>query len=224
MILPSPTAPEGSVLTLPSYDASTFPSTCAILCRNTAPLISFAFSLIRRSVGCKVLGREIGAGLVTLVKKLSARDIDELLTKLEMYEQREVQRFERKGEDASADALRDKCQCLKVFIGGLSESDRTIPILCSKISSLFDDKVSGLVTLATVHKSKGLEWPLVFILDRELMPSKFARLPWQQQQERNLQYVAVTRAKLDLRYIQSGKWKVDNTLPMNRLEAALLED
>jgi hypothetical protein len=27
------------------------------------------------------------------------------------------------------------------------------------------------------------------------MPSKFAKLPWQKEQERNLEYVAYTRAK-----------------------------
>src|ERR1700744_2414002 len=42
----------------------------AILCRNNAPLLSMAFKLIRRSVGVQVLGREIGKGLVALVKKL----------------------------------------------------------------------------------------------------------------------------------------------------------
>ena len=64
----------------------------------------------------------------------------------------------------------------------------------------------GVVEVMTIHKSKGLEWDTVFILDPQLMPSKWAKLPWQQQQEKNLQYVAVTRAKLHLKYITSNSW------------------
>jgi len=68
MITAHPDAPEGSVLSLKDYEPSDFAPSSAILCRNTAPLISFAFSLLRRDVGCRVLGREIGQGLIALIK------------------------------------------------------------------------------------------------------------------------------------------------------------
>jgi len=218
MILPSPTAPEGSVTHLDRYSPSDFPSTSAILCRNTAPLVSLAFSLIRRGIGCRVLGREIGQGLVTLIKKLNAQDIFQLQIKLEMYEAREVEKFERKGELQSADSIRDKCQCISIFLSASS----SIEDLCNRIGNLFDDNSKGLLTLSTVHKSKGLEWPKVFILDKsKLMPSPFARLDWQKQQEINLIYVAITRAKLDLVYIESDKWKEEKEKEPNLSKADL---
>lgn len=40
------------------------------------------------------------------------------------------------------------------------------------------------------------------------MPSKWAQKSWELKQENNLLYVAVTRAKLNLRYISSGRWIV----------------
>src|SRR5215469_13731490 len=46
----------------------------AILCRNNAPLVSMAFKLIASGVGCQMLGRDIGVGLVRLVQKLSKDD------------------------------------------------------------------------------------------------------------------------------------------------------
>jgi superfamily I DNA/RNA helicase len=47
-----------------------------------------------------------------------------------------------------------------------------------------------------VHKSKGLEWPVVHILGRgDIMPSPRAKQEWQMEQEINLCYVAVTRAQ-----------------------------
>jgi len=56
-----------------------------------------------------------------------------------------------------------------------------------------------------VHKAKGLEWLRVFILDRDRMPSRWARRDWQVQQEENLIYVAYTRAKEELYFLPSDK-------------------
>jgi len=76
--------------------------------------------------------------------------------------------------------------------------------LAANIDALFSDNRDGSVlTLATVHKSKGLEWDRVFILDPKLMPSKYARQQWQLDQETNIHYVAITRARQELYYIDS---------------------
>jgi DNA helicase-2/ATP-dependent DNA helicase PcrA len=77
---------------------------------------------------------------------------------------------------------------------------------------MFTDESNGAslsrVTLSTVHKAKGLEFPTVFILDFDkYMPSKYAKRPWQIVQETNLIYVAITRAMERLVYINSDSWK-----------------
>lgn len=219
----SSSAPLGSVSKLTQYEPKDFVSTSAVLCRNTAPLISFAFALIRRGVGCRVLGKEFGTGLVTLVKKLNARSLDELEKKLEMYRTREVEKFLRKGEEEAAQGVRDKCDCIAIFIANADPSE-PLSYLYERITSLFSDGPSGLLTLSTVHKAKGLEWPKVFILDKsKLMPSKFARTAWAKEQERNLIYVAITRAVLDLVYIDSGCWKPEKH-ELTPMETAAMQD
>ena len=75
-----------------------------------------------------------------------------------------------------------------------------VVLLTDAIEAIFSNNASG-TTLATVHKAKGLEAPRVFILNPDGMPSKWARQEWQMQQERNLQYVAVTRALETLVYL-----------------------
>ena len=52
----------------------------AILCRNNAPLLSLAFKLLRRNIGCIMLGRDIGKGLQTLSKKLAPDDSTPITT------------------------------------------------------------------------------------------------------------------------------------------------
>ena len=67
------------------------------------------------------------------------------------------------------------------------------------IDSLFAENVKGVLTLSTIHKSKGREWPTVFWLDRAgTLPSKYAKQDWQLDQENNLCYVAATRAMTNL--------------------------
>lgn len=200
-------APVGSVQTLDRYSPADFSARSAVICRNVAPLVSFAYSLLRRRVPCKVLGREIGAALSSLVKKQKAKNIETLIERLEIWKEREVARHVARGANAQAEAVNDKFDCLSFFIDELPENDRSIARLLKNIDELFSDKNVGSVTLCTAHKSKGLEWDVVNILDfRKYMPSKWARQAWQQQQEKNLIYVACTRAKQTLRFIESAKW------------------
>ena len=164
--------------------------------------MAFAFGLIQRGVGVRVMGREIGQNLVTIVTKAKASDLGELETKLISMRNREIARAVAKGMDSAIAAIEDKYDCLNIF---LQHAD-TIDSLCASITDLFDESKRGLLTLATIHKAKGLEWETVFILDWHLCPSKWARQPWMQQQEKNLMYVAVTRAKLNLNFVVSNSW------------------
>ena len=111
----------------------------------------------------------------------------------------------KKGAVQQAALLEDKGHCLEILIlNEISSSDPTISGLKRRIKALFSDKVdSKPVLLSTIHKAKGMEWPVVFILDKSLMPSKFAKTPAEIQQENNLHYVAITRAQKTLVYIKS---------------------
>ena len=195
-------APEGAVDPAVTLDDAlkVLDGHDAVLCRNVKPLIELAYNLIGRGVGCYVLGREIGDGLVNLIKKMKARGIDALLQKLDAYEQREVAAFVAKGEEGKAEGVTDRVACILTIAERLDENNRTVPALIARIEALFSE-VNGVITLSTVHKAKGREWRRVAILAPELMPSKWARQDWQQKQEENLMYVARTRAIEHLMYL-----------------------
>lgn len=208
MILAAPSAPAGSVLSLPSYRPSDFPPGSAVLCRNKAPLVSHCYALLQRDVPCTILGKDIGKDLTTLVKKLRAFNLTDLQSKLEIWRSRESAKAEADGR--SPEPINDQAACISFLAGSLDEDSQQVSDLIAKIELMFTDDTGGSgsrVTLSTIHKAKGLEFPLVFLLDRDLLPSKYARLPWQRVQERNLLYVAVTRAKETLCYISSSCWK-----------------
>lgn len=129
-----------------------------------------------------------------------------MLKKLDDYEAREVDRAMAKDQSTKAESVRDRVDCIRIIIGALAERERTVPKLVEAIQSLFTDKANGTITLCTVHKAKGMEWQRVYILDHnKLMPSKWAKRPWQKEQEKNLMYVAYTRAKFELAFIDSDR-------------------
>lgn len=198
-------APLGSVEALPSFSLREFEGGDAVLCRTTAPLIQLAMRLIGRHMPVTVLGRDIGAGLVKLVRKLAnghVKTVAEFEAELDRYHASEMKRIEkRKNYEALASALDDRTTALRAFLEPF-DGEAPVQDVVDAIERLFSDKpVDGGVTLATVHKAKGLEWPRVFILNRENMPLR-RMSGWQLEQEFNIIYVAMTRAKIDLRMVE----------------------
>lgn len=197
----APDAAQGVVLELPLDEAiKRLTRDDAILCRNTAPLVQLAFTLIARGVGCRVLGKDIGQALTKLVKSMRARTIEGLLETLGKYREREVGKYQGRGEENKAEAVCDRCDCINTVVDNLDEKSRTIPKLLERLETLFSDD-GGVLTLSTQHKSKGREWRRVAVLRPDLNPSKWARQDWQVLQEENLMYVAWTRTLEELMFL-----------------------
>lgn len=201
----APGAAEGLVSRVGTrWGAHTFEINDLVVCRTTAPVITLAYKLMKGRVPVQVMGREIGQGLASLVKKLNAKGIDNLQTKLEAWRTREVEKAIAKNQDSKVDAVNDKADCIVCLIDGLVETDRTVPALLQVMADMFTDK-ENVVRLATIHRSKGLEAERVFWLNSSQCPSKWAKQEWQKQQEMNLCYVAATRAKQALFLIEDGQ-------------------
>ncbi len=198
----SETAIDGEILDISHEDfrkltATELNGSAAILCRNTAPLVELAFSLIRRRIACKVEGREVGEQLKKLVTRWkTAKTVEKLRDKLETYQEREVQKFLTKKQEVKAQQVEDTVATILVIIDQCeAEGKRSVADLVTYIDNLFADDVKGILVLSTIHKSKGREWNDVYWLDRHgTCPSKYARQAWQKAQETNLMYVAATRA------------------------------
>jgi DNA helicase II / ATP-dependent DNA helicase PcrA len=173
----------------------------AILCRNTAPLITLAYNFIANGKPCKILGRKIGEGLVKLVEAQKAATIIDLDKSLGEYLDREVKKFQERNEEMRAQAVGDKVQCVRSVMDNLPEDMQTVAGLIARIESMFSDDIKGLLTLATIHSVKGREYENVALYKPELIPSRYARQEWQEKQEWNLMYVAITRAQVGFYYV-----------------------
>jgi len=173
----------------------------AMLCRNNAPLVSMAFKLIREGVGCQMLGRDIGHGLIQLTRKLSKEDslpITTFISGMNEWLDKECAIATANDKPERVDKLTDQVECLRATIEGANPS--SVGDLRAVLQRVFS-KDNGQVMLSSVHQAKGLEWPLVVHLDPWRIPSKqstFAAAngdPRPLIQENNLRYVAETRTK-----------------------------
>lgn len=168
-----------------------------IVCRNMAPLVQYAYALLRKRVPVRLRGRDIGQNLVSFIKKLEANNMPDLLNKLTDWADEATAAARAKGNDLKIQTIEDKAQTIEAFVAACEGT--TIQQLCDMIESIFTGDYG--VELSTIHRAKGLEHKRVYILYPDLMPSKYARQPWQLTQERNLQYVAITRSKHELVYL-----------------------
>lgn len=198
-------APEGEMATINSADllarAATLSPEDSILCRNNAPLVELALGFIKRGIACHVEGREIGAQLCKLVTRWkSVKNLDQLVRRLEVYKDSEVSKLMAKGKEMKAETLADTIEALLAITIAMPNGS-TLEALQSKILGMFQDTNGRkrTLTLSTVHKSKGREWKRVFWYGKnKFQPSPYARQDWQVEQEKNLCYVAATRAMASL--------------------------
>lgn len=203
-ILPHESAPEGSVSVLGFAEAvAAIKPGDAVLCRYNKYIVSLCFKLIRNGVAARIEGRSsIGEGLLALAGRWKVKTLDALDKKLDTHLERETKKALAKDNEARAERVADQVETLRVLMESARERGlHSVDGLRAIIDGMFGDRVSSdkIVTLCSVHRSKGLEWKKVWLLGRaELMPSKMARKPWQVEQEFNLVYVAVTRSKSEL--------------------------
>ncbi len=195
--------PEGSVSTL---DECKLTATAGpgdfILSRINAPLVSIAMSLLRNGKRTRIAGRDIGAGLIALIRKMKARSVPDMLSKISAWEEREIARLEKRYAGKlnnetftqRADGIRDQAEMLVSLTNGAP----SIHEVEARITALFTDDglgAAGMITCSSVHKAKGLEADRVFILADTLRDNS--------DEERNICYVAITRAKSSLVYVSS---------------------
>ena len=201
-------APEGEVQSGVRPDwRGLIPGEDVILCRNNAPLITLALSMIGAGIGVKIIGRDIAAGLKKLALRFVAPSCQRLRRDLDEWLDHETARLLNDNQEEKIQTLKDKHSCLIVVIDSLSPT-ATVDRLVEKLDSLFHDR-NGVLELSTVHKAKGLEWERVFILRHDLLLPRRGAGATQLEQAENLRYVAYTRAKHALYLLHDSVVGVD---------------
>lgn len=213
----APNAFAGQVTRM-RWNSKTFQPQDMVLCRNNAPLIEFAFKLIKDRVPVYVKGRNIGTGLIQLIDELVSEKVwvpnpnrpgksmpkwtsenaivPTLVRKLDQWRLIQIELIEQEDPDneEAKQRVQDKYESIMVFID--DNKDGRVSSIIDVIDGMFsDENRKDAVICSTIHKSKGLEADRVYMYRGDLMYSDHINPGWQTVQEQNLDYVARTRGK-----------------------------
>jgi superfamily I DNA/RNA helicase len=246
-IEPSPYAPAGEVGIIKYAElAQVEPSaenTVAILCRMTAPLVSACLKMISEGRRAIVRGKDIGKSITDIIDKLqelktsSQLRVIDIPEGLDYYRQVQLAALQvREDNELAIEALYDRCDTvtalLQAYLAECEQANST-PFLDgfkNFITSKFDDSLDdNMFVFSTVHKAKGLEFDSVYLLEAaRTMPHPAAKKDWQIDQEYNIIYVALTRAKQRLYFLDKPiSWlklpTTDEEMEAEEIHSKLLE-
>lgn len=218
-ILPMEGKPQGHVQTIAEETllATDIPAGSAILCRLNKPLFSLFFPLLKQGRQVRLLGNDIGKGLASILSKKTRNNVelrqiaqDLLGWKYETIDKIEERKSLSKQSKSSAafaiQQVEDKYECLLIVLKATGSKQAALKAL----EEMFDTTEEPEIVLSTIHKMKGREYDNIYYLQHLLPPHILALISESQQiQEKNLRYVAITRARHNLTYVTPAKLPAD---------------
>lgn len=180
-------AKDGEVRHLPSWTVEDLPNVATIICRNNAPIFSMAIQLLKNGRYPEIVGNDLGKNLIKTLKKFGSPGLsqDKVHDMIDAWEK------EKKRKSRNEAKVADTADCLRIF----ADQGKNLGDAIAYAEHIMSAK--GPIQMLTGHKAKGLEWDDVFVLDKHLV--KVDR----DEQEKNLLYVMITRAKSNLYYVES---------------------
>jgi DNA helicase-2/ATP-dependent DNA helicase PcrA len=181
-----------------------------ILSRKTLPLVRMFFTFLILKKKATIKGSDFGINLIHMIEgekslaQLGATLANNLNKLREMLQKVGVFNVE---EHTGFVMLKDKSEVITFLMKMVNSVDE----LKQMITGIFRDNVTDGIMLSTVHKAKGLEANRVFIIKPLDMPLGVSK-GWMYQQEMNLKYIAITRAKREL--VIDKDWSEDDPTPV----------
>jgi DNA helicase-2/ATP-dependent DNA helicase PcrA len=171
-----------------------------IIGRKNQQLVSTALDLVRNDIRIHLSDKEIVTKVIKTIKSTKQKTVNELsdYCKDFLAKYGDLSELERKKFD------RDDIDLILILIKFFSKDHKkntsyTTDDFLSYVQNMINvENPDGCVRIMSIHKSKGLEADNVFVLNEGRVFDELGRSKDMIQQEKNLSYVALTRAKENL--------------------------
>ena len=164
----------GKVERLEHICGSDIPPDSVFICRNNAPIFAFALKLIGSGHSVRIVGSDIGPRLIKTMEKLGDLSMNQAGVLSAIHDWLAA-KLAKESKTAA-----DTAECMRVF----ARTGNSLAQAIAYAQHLFAQH--GTIQLMTGHKSKGLEFPLVYHLDPQIIGDS--------PQDKNLRYVIQTRS------------------------------
>lgn len=200
-ILPRPNATCGEVIRIDENQLKNkIKPNDFIIGRKNQQLISTAMNLVKAGIRIYLSDKEIVTKIVKAIKSTKQKTVGDLLgycndflKKYGELNESDRKKFDR--EDIDLIIILINYFCRDHQLGEVCKTDSFISYVQNMINV---DNPDGCVRIMSIHKSKGLEADNVFVLNEGRVFTELGRSKDMIQQEKNLSYVALTRAKENL--------------------------
>lgn len=205
-----------------------------VICRTRLPLRALALKLINKDFKVKIHPDELQEFMGDYKKDFTPQELHRILNDdiieqfFEHAKGRNKKRITRENQNTDAiirkilikeevDTMVTTMDFLKkkYFDWHLNTLDNILKRLKLMLSNPSDDAIR----ISTIHRAKGLENNRVFILEYDKLPPT-RELEWENIQERNLHYVALTRPKEEL-YLCGSQLITDSEEPDENAQSAI---
>ena len=183
-----------------------------VICRTRKPLIGMALTLIKKGYKVKIHPDELMEFMGDYKKNFTPKELRAVLSAdmiddfFETARSRNEKRIHKENQNADTalrrlliDAeIKDMESTLDFLKSKFFEWQlNTLELILKKLKHMLSNPSDDAIKISTIHRAKGLENDRVFILEYNKLPYR-RDLEWENIQERNLHYVAVTRPKEEL--------------------------
>jgi len=188
-----------------------------VVSRMNAPLVRLCVSLYLHKKPAKIRGRaDLFWELINMLKPYHETQNDwdgqEGFNNWNQATNKKIQELKNNGQESLADILADKAECICILMNDIGDKCSSFAMFEKSVKELFTDESNGGIILSSIHRAKGDEADTVYVLGYSNLPyTNKAVSDWELQQEENLLYVALSRAKNNLFLVDSPLFKLDKT-------------
>ena len=204
-----------------------------VICRTRLPLRALVLKLINKDYKVKIHPDELQEFMGDYKKNFTSQELRKILNDgiiepfFEHAKERNRKRITR--ENQNADVIIRKI-LIKEEVDSMVETLdflrkkyfdwhlNTLESMLKRLKLMLSNPSDDAIRISTIHRAKGLENNRVFILEYDKLPPR-RELEWENIQERNLHYVAVTRPKEEL-YLCDSQLITDSEEPDENAQPA----
>ena len=214
-IVPRENAPTGSIKVIQEWDLwsetkdSRIKPGDLVIARCSSSLIELHLKMIIKGIPCNLVGSSLQQDLLHLLEDIAEQTEFEYQKFAEFSQSylKFKQSIYQENDNGAILLLQLKDQIKAVEAIYKHFQSKSLSELASGIKQLFGSEDDEAVLLSTVHRAKGMESERVYIAEPLTLPLIWeSQKPWQEQQEQNLLYVALSRSTKDLFLIGDAFW------------------
>ncbi len=186
---------------LGKFEVTKLEGDTAVLSRLRAPLVGYAIELLKAD---KPFTFQFSLTFLTdTIKQIADKDLSIRAFKRHLAQYVETKRelYTQQDADAALEDLEDFAAIMETILGKVNTTDKVADLI-DYIKEL-DRRIresDGSLCLSTMHGSKGLEWETTYLIGYKEIGNR-ATKDWKITEARNLRFVAVTRAKTNLIFL-----------------------